>query len=88
MSYGSLSHWEQGGMDEIHLFGIPCGRVARAFDLAGITNTVVASFLRVFCEGPALSLSKGREWPGLLILRALPTQWLPRSFAFFAKGLP
>ncbi len=26
-------------------------RVARAFDLAGITNTVSAPFLRVFCEG-------------------------------------
>src|SRR5579864_6833615 len=25
-------------------------------------------------------------WPGLLILRALSTQWVPRSFAFFAKG--
>jgi len=25
-------------------------------------------------------------WPGLLILRALPTQWVPRPFAFFAKG--
>ena len=27
------------------------GRVAQAFDLAGITNTVGAPFLRVFCEG-------------------------------------
>ena len=36
-------------------------RVAQAFDLAGITNTVRAPFLRVFCEEPALSLSKGRE---------------------------
>jgi hypothetical protein len=25
-------------------------------------------------------------WPRLLILRALPTHWVPRSFAFFAKG--
>jgi hypothetical protein len=23
--------------------------------------------------------------PGLLILRALPTQWVPRSFAFWGK---
>src|SRR5216683_7340695 len=30
-----------------------CGswRVAQAFDLAGITNTVGAQFVRVFCEG-------------------------------------
>ena len=35
-------------------------RVAQAFDLAGITNTVGTQFLRVFCEEPALSLSKGR----------------------------
>jgi len=35
--------------------------VARAFDLAGMTNTVGASFFRFFCEEPALSLSKGRE---------------------------
>ena len=27
-----------------------------------------------------------RRWPGLLILRALPTEWVPRSFAFIAKG--
>ena len=27
------------------------GRVAQAFELAGITNTVGAPFLRVFCEG-------------------------------------
>ncbi len=26
------------------------------------------------------------EWPRLLILRTLLTQWVPRSFAFFAKG--
>jgi hypothetical protein len=25
-------------------------------------------------------------WPRLLITPALPTQWVPRSFAFFAKG--
>jgi len=35
--------------------------VARTFDLAGITNTAGAPFLRVFCEEPPLSLSKGRE---------------------------
>jgi hypothetical protein len=25
-------------------------------------------------------------WPGLLILRALPTQWVPRSFAFLRRN--
>ena len=35
------------------------GRVARAFDLAGITNTVGAPFLRVLCEEPALSGAEG-----------------------------
>lgn len=35
------------------------GGVARAFDLAGITNTVGAPFLRVLCEEPALSGAEG-----------------------------
>jgi hypothetical protein len=26
------------------------------------------------------------RWPGLLISLASPTKWVPRSFAFFAKG--
>ena len=39
----------------------PPRRAARAFDLAGITKIVGARLLRVFCEEPALSLSKGRE---------------------------
>jgi hypothetical protein len=30
--------------------------------------------------------SNGWRVPRLLILGALPTQWVPRSFAFFAKG--
>ena len=34
-------------------------RVAQAFDLAGITNTVGAPFLRLFCEEPALSGAEG-----------------------------
>ena len=33
--------------------------VAQACDLAGITNTVGAPFLCVFCEGPALSGAEG-----------------------------
>ncbi len=36
------------------------GRVAQAFDLAGITNTVGAPFLRVFCEGREGKC--GRQW--------------------------
>jgi len=39
------------------------GRVARAFDLAAITNTVGAPFLRVFCEEPALSGVEGMGQP-------------------------
>jgi len=35
--------------------------------------------------GPCIWPSLG-EWPRLLILGALPTPWVPRSFAFFAKG--
>jgi hypothetical protein len=38
---------------------VSAGRVAQAFDLAGITNTVGAPFLRVFCEEPALSGAEG-----------------------------
>ncbi len=51
------------------------GRVAQAFDLAGVTNTVGAPFLRVFCEEPALSLSKGREseMPAPIVLDDLST---------------
>jgi len=39
----------------------PLGGWPRLFDLAGITNTVGTPFLCVFCEKPALRLSKGRE---------------------------
>jgi len=35
--------------------------VAQAFDLAGITDTVGAPFLRVFCEGAGVG-NAGAKW--------------------------
>ena len=43
----------------LHHQKVELGRVARAFDLAGITNTAGAPFLRVFCEGMG---RRQREW--------------------------
>lgn len=38
------------------------GRVARAFDLAGVTNIVCAPFLHVSCEEP---VQRGAEGAGI-----------------------
>lgn len=40
------------------LFRVNCRRVAQAFDLGGITDTVGALCLRVFCKEPA----RGGAW--------------------------
>src|ERR1700676_5331904 len=78
-----------GGMGEEGCHRLRCGRRgARASFLpgSGESNGIVS---------PAATSDKRRNyaavlgcggWPRLLIFRALPAQWVPRSFAFFAKG--
>jgi hypothetical protein len=61
-------HYDTGILPEILIrdlgVGVGCnalGRVAQAFDLAGIYNTVGAPFLRVFCEGAGVG-NAGAMW--------------------------
>ncbi len=53
---GGWSRFKEGVIPLSHLFGeklfdIALGRVAQAFDLAGISRTMGCPVLRVFCEG-------------------------------------
>lgn len=57
-----------------------CGKLLRCPPCSQIRVGVVSA---IACLQQS---SQSGGWPRLLILRALPTQWVPRSFAFSAKG--
>ena len=55
------------------------GRILKEIETRAEPETLDLGFM-------LLTLGENGGWPRLLILRALPAQWVPRSFAFLAKG--